>query len=91
MIGRASPPAWLLSHGLASVIAIAILTYFHIVVGEMVPKSLALQYAEKLALWITPPMLWTPMNGVTAIAVLQAKPAAMLRGVPGTRVRRLTR
>jgi CBS domain containing-hemolysin-like protein len=51
-------PAWLASHGLASVLAIAILTYFHIVVGEMVPKSLALQQAERMALWITPPMLW---------------------------------
>ena len=40
-------------------IAVAILTYFHIVVGEMVPKSLALQCAETMALWITPPMLWT--------------------------------
>ena len=51
-------PAWIASHGLASVLAIAILTYFHIVVGEMVPKSLALQQAERMALWITPPMLW---------------------------------
>jgi len=56
----ASPglPAWLASHGLASVLAIGILTYFHIVIGEMVPKSLALQYAERMALWVTPPMLW---------------------------------
>jgi CBS domain containing-hemolysin-like protein len=58
-IGRTGLPAWLVSHGLASVIAVAILTYFHIVVGEMVPKSLALQQAERLACWITPPMLWT--------------------------------
>jgi CBS domain containing-hemolysin-like protein len=51
-------PRWLFSHGVASVVAIAILTYFHIVVGEMVPKSLALQKAEQMVLWITPPMLW---------------------------------
>jgi CBS domain containing-hemolysin-like protein len=57
-INHAGAPAWLVSHGLASVLAIAILTYFHIVVGEMVPKSLALQQAETMALWITPPMLW---------------------------------
>ena len=51
-------PAFVLSHGFASVIAVAVLTYFHIVIGEMVPKSLALQKAERLVLWITPPMLW---------------------------------
>ena len=56
--GRSGMPALFGSHGLASAIAIAILTYFHIVVGEMIPKSLALQRAEHLALWITPPMLW---------------------------------
>ena len=51
-------PAWIASHGFASFLAISILTYFHIVVGEMVPKSMALQKAERLVLWITPPMLW---------------------------------
>jgi CBS domain containing-hemolysin-like protein len=56
---RPGVPAMLVSHTLASVVAVAILTYFHIVVGEMVPKSLALQRAETMALWITPPMLWT--------------------------------
>ena len=37
--------AWLAAHGFASVVAVAILTYFHIVIGEMLPKSLALQSA----------------------------------------------
>lgn len=59
MLGGSGIPAWLASHGMASVVAVAVLTYFHIVVGEMVPKSLALQQAERMALWITPPMLWT--------------------------------
>lgn len=58
LLGRAGLPAWLVSHAVASVGAVAILTYFHIVVGEMIPKSLALQQAERLSLWITPPMLW---------------------------------
>jgi CBS domain containing-hemolysin-like protein len=58
-LGHAGAPAWLASHGLASVVSIGILTYFHIVVGEMIPKSIALQYAERMALWITPVMLWT--------------------------------
>jgi CBS domain containing-hemolysin-like protein len=48
----------LASQGLASTVAVAILTYFHIVIGEMIPKSLALQRAEQLAMWITPPMFW---------------------------------
>ena len=58
-LGRPGVPALFASHGLASVLAVAILTYFHIVIGEMVPKSLALQHAERMVLWITPPMLWT--------------------------------
>ena len=38
--------SWIAAHTVASITAVAILTYFHIVVGEMVPKSLALQSAE---------------------------------------------
>lgn len=49
---------WLGSHAVATVLAIALLTYFHIVLGEMVPKALALQQPERVVLWITPPMLW---------------------------------
>jgi CBS domain containing-hemolysin-like protein len=58
MLARPGLPAWLASHGLASTLAILVLTYFHIVVGEMIPKSVALQRAETMALWVTPPMLW---------------------------------
>ncbi len=54
-------PSWLAAHTVASILAITILTYFHIVIGEMVPKSLALQFAERVVLWITPVMLWIKM------------------------------
>ena len=47
---------WIAAHTIGSVTAVVVLTYFHIVVGEMVPKSIALQHAERAVLWITPVM-----------------------------------
>ncbi|MGQ0814920.1 MAG: hemolysin family protein [Gemmatimonadota bacterium] len=53
-LGRVSWPAWVAVHSLASILAVTILTYFHIVLGEMVPKSMALQHARSTVLWIAP-------------------------------------
>lgn len=47
---------WVAAHTLGSVIAVAMLTYVHIVVGEMVPKSIALAKADRVVLWIAPLM-----------------------------------
>jgi len=78
-LGRTGAPAWIASHGVASVVAIAILTYFHIVVGEMVPKSLALQQAERMALWITPPMLWIKSLVYPLVVALNGTGNAVLK------------
>jgi CBS domain containing-hemolysin-like protein len=78
-LGDAGAPAWLMSHGLASVVAIATLTYFHIVVGEMIPKSVALQKAEQMVLWITPPMLWIKAIVFPLVVVLNGAGNAVLR------------
>lgn len=50
--------SWFPQHAAAMVVAVALLTYLHIVLGEMVPKALALQQAERTSLWITPPVMW---------------------------------
>ena len=45
---------WIAAHAMASVGAVAILTYLHIVIGEMVPKALALQSADRTVLYVSP-------------------------------------
>jgi CBS domain containing-hemolysin-like protein len=45
---------WIAAHTIASVVAIAVLTYLHIVLGEMVPKALALQRADRTVLYVSP-------------------------------------
>lgn len=45
-----------LIHGLAFSVAFAMITYLHIVVGEMAPKSLSIRIAEKTTLWIALPL-----------------------------------
>lgn len=50
------PLQWVGAHSLASVLAVAFLTYLHVVLGEMVPKSLALQAPGRVAMAIAVPM-----------------------------------
>ena len=45
-----------LLHTIGFVLALSIITYLHVVVGEMVPKSLALQSSDKAVLALSGPM-----------------------------------
>src|ERR1700712_2060926 len=48
--------ALLYAHTAAVILAFAIITYFEVLLGELVPKSLALQRAERIALAVAGPM-----------------------------------
>ena len=54
----ALPGAWATagSHTIAVVISFVIITALHIVLGELAPKSLALQRSEGTALWVVRPL-----------------------------------
>ena len=43
---------------LGGIVAYAITTYMHVVLGELAPKSIALQYPAKTSLWIAHPLHW---------------------------------
>ena len=44
-------------HSVATGIAFTVITFLHVVIGELMPKSIALQFPERTALFIATPML----------------------------------
>jgi magnesium and cobalt exporter, CNNM family len=50
------PHANVYAHGIAIVLAFGLITCLHVILGELVPKSLALQRAEQVALAVAAPM-----------------------------------
>jgi putative hemolysin len=69
---------------IASLTAVAIgfclITYFHVTIGELVPKSLALRRAEALAVAVAPPMLIFMAMARPAVRLLKGSAAVILRG-----------
>ena len=70
------------AHTIAVVVALSLMTFAHVVIGEMVPKSLALQYAERTAFAI---------SGVMAVMRRVFAPAVLLLNGIGNALLRLLR
>lgn len=72
-------------HSIATLISLAFLTYIHVVLGEMAPKSLALSDSKRAALTIISIMYWTqkllalPVSGLnflgdSLLSLLRVRP-----------------
>jgi CBS domain containing-hemolysin-like protein len=68
------------AHSIAVVLAFAIITYFEVLLGELVPKSLALQRAERIALAVAGPV---------DVFIRMTRPAVKLMNVSAALVLRL--
>src|SRR6478736_7468832 len=49
-----------LTHPISFVLALAIVVYLHVVLGEMVPKNLAVAGPDRAVLMFGPPLVWSP-------------------------------
>jgi CBS domain containing-hemolysin-like protein len=70
---------WVAAHTLASVLAVAALTYLHIVVGEMVPKALALQRAGHTVLYVSPVIEFLELSLYPVVVALNGIGNGVLR------------
>jgi CBS domain containing-hemolysin-like protein len=52
------PLDWLARHSVAGAIAFVIVTFLHVVFGELFPKTIALQTPDSVALWVSRPLGW---------------------------------
>ena len=74
-----------LVHTLASILSVMILTYFHIVLGEMIPKSLALERSQSVLIWLAFPMRIFIKLFAPAVIVLNKVNYMILKKVFGIR------
>lgn len=84
LLGPLEHSGWLgvtAAHTLATIISVAILTYLHVVVGEMVPKSLALQAPSRVAIQLTPLMTIAERIFLPLTILLNTIGDAILRAV----------
>jgi CBS domain containing-hemolysin-like protein len=53
------PEAWqgVATHSAATVLAFLLITFLHVVFGELIPKTMALQVPDRAALWLAQPLL----------------------------------
>jgi CBS domain containing-hemolysin-like protein len=65
------PHAIVFAHFAAVVLGFSLITYLHVLLGELVPKSLALRRAESLAIAVAGPMLFFMAITRPAVRLLQ--------------------
>lgn len=68
-----------LSTALSYAIALSVVTFLHVVLGELMPKTLAIQYADKMTLLLAPPLYWFGQVSKPFIAVLNGSAQLLLK------------
>ena len=71
----------LVVHAVSLAVAFLFLTILHVVLGELVPKSMSLQRAERIALLVAPPFQWYLEMFRPAISLLDGASRWVLRGL----------
>jgi putative hemolysin len=70
-----------LLHGVCLVLAFLVISYFHVVLGEVVPKNLAISKADRLAALVAPPLLLFMRISVPFVVTIERSAHAITRAL----------
>lgn len=76
-----SPRGEAILHGAALAVAFLIISFIHVVIGEVVPKNLAIEKADQLALLVAPVLLIFLRVSAPFVYVIERTAAALSRAV----------
>jgi len=68
-------------HGVAFAISFLTITYLHVVIGEVVPKNLAIDKADRLAVLVAPPLLVFARVAGPFVTVIERSASAVSRAI----------
>jgi CBS domain containing-hemolysin-like protein len=68
-------------HGLSFVLSFLVISYFHVVIGEVLPKNLAIAKADRLAVLVAPALLVFYRISLPFVVVVERSANALMRGL----------
>ena len=80
-IAQMSPRQELWLHGASFAVAFLLISLVHVVIGEVVPKNLALERADQLALLVAPPLLAFRRLTAPFVYVIEKSTTALSRAI----------
>jgi CBS domain containing-hemolysin-like protein len=78
---NALPESWqgVVIHSVATFLTFFLITFMHVVFGELIPKTMAIQVPDRTALWLAGPLLWFTWAARPLIALMNVTGRALLR------------
>ena len=75
----ATPVTQKFFHGFSLVVAFLVISYCHVVIGEVVPKNLAIEKADRLAVLVAPALLVFYRISIAFVVVVERSAAVLTR------------
>ncbi len=71
--------SWLAAHTVATIVAFVLITFMHVILGELAPKAVALERPDNVSLWVARPLLWFSRLTCPFVALMNAMGNGVVR------------